>query len=124
MKCGSNRPDKRGRTEFLGGLTVMSTEVAHRRILLLSKPGSKSEVALAQLGLDGAVRVVHSFDAALAALRQDQYDLVVSDQSDFLALERAAVNQQAAMILETIGQGVCIVDLTGRLVWANPKMRS
>src|SRR5262245_32298520 len=101
----------------------MNTEVAQRRILLLSKPGSESEQAAASFGPDAAVRVVHSFDAALAALRQSRYDLIVSDQSDFLALERAAVNQQAAMILETIGQGVCIVDLKGRLVWANPKMR-
>ena len=46
------------------------------------------------------------------------------DTSDFLALERATVKQQAAMILETIGQGVCIVDMEGRLIWANPKMKS
>ena len=103
---------------------AMQTQVAQRKILFLQRPGAKVDDAVAHLVADGALRIVHSFDEALAALRLARYDLVVSDQGDFLALERAAINQQAAMILETIGQGVCIVDPSGRLVWANPRMRS
>ncbi len=80
---------------------------------------------MVQQWADGAhVQNVSTFDEALAAMRESAFDLVVSDQGDFLALERAAVNQQSAMILENIGQGVCIVNTSGRLVWANPKMRS
>jgi CheY-like chemotaxis protein len=101
----------------------MNVTVSRPRILLLSKPGTSSSTLLSQLPLQADVRVVSSFDEALMALRQDNYDLVVSDQGDFLALERAAVNYQAAMILETIGQGVCIVDPQGRLIWANPRMK-
>ncbi len=93
------------------------------RILLLSKPGSDASKLLSQLPGDTQVELVSSFQDALAALRQGTYDMVASDHGDFLALERAAVNQQAAMILETIAQGVCIIAPQGRLIWANPRMK-
>jgi CheY-like chemotaxis protein/putative methionine-R-sulfoxide reductase with GAF domain len=102
----------------------MNATITHPRILLLSSPDAQRSEFLTKLSVDADVHVVNSFDDALDALRQGPYDLVASDQGDFLALERAAVNQQAAMILETIGQGVCIVEPHGRLVWANPKMKS
>jgi two-component system, sensor histidine kinase SagS len=102
----------------------MNATVTHPRILLLSSPDAQRSEFLTKLSIDADVQVVNSFDDALVALRQGAFDLVASDQGDFLALERAAVNQQAAMILETIGQGVCIVEPHGRLAWANPKMKS
>ncbi len=102
----------------------MQTADEATRVLLLAKPGSAGDRLIGKFGGDTQVRSVTSFDDALIALREDTYDLVISDQSDFIALERAAVNQQSAVILENIGQGVCIVGLNGRLVWANPKMRS
>lgn len=94
------------------------------RILLLAKPGSRANEAALKLAGDATLVHVTSFDEAIAAMRDAAFDLIVSDQGDFLALERAAVNQQSAMILENIGQGVCIVNPSGRLVWANPKLRS
>jgi two-component system, sensor histidine kinase SagS len=102
----------------------MNATATHPRILLLSKPDAQNGDLLSKLSIEAQVHVVNSFDEALIALREGPYDLVASDQGDFLALERAAVNQQAAMILETIGQGICIVEPHGRLVWANPKMKS
>lgn len=102
----------------------MQSAVETTRILLLARPESVGEEIAHRLGTEAHIRKVGSFDDALIALREDTYDLVISDQSDFIALERAAVNQQSAVILENIGQGVCIVGLDGRLIWANPKMRS
>ena len=102
----------------------MDSTIVHPKVLFLSKPNSAHESMISRLLGDSQVRTVTTFDEALAALREGSYDLVVSDTSDFLALERATVKQQAAMILETIGQGVCIVDMEGRLIWANPKMKS
>lgn len=102
----------------------MDDIAVHPKILFLSKPGSVNQHAFTRLLDESHVKVVATFDEALNALREGSFDLVVSETSDFLALERATVKQQAGMILETIGQGVCIVDLEGNLVWANPKMRS
>ncbi len=98
--------------------------MAQPRVLLLIRPGSQIGPLTSRVTEGAEVVTVSSFDEAVAAMRDHVFDLVISDQSDFLAVERAAVNQQSAMILENIGQGVCIVNLNGRLVWANPKMRS
>src|SRR5581483_622609 len=46
------------------------------------------------------------------------------DSADFLPLERALVSQQANLVLNTIGEGVCIVDGEGRCNWMNKKMQA
>ncbi|HWP40066.1 MAG TPA: response regulator, partial [Tepidisphaeraceae bacterium] len=65
-----------------------------------------------------------SIDQAIEALRNDHFDAVFSDSADFLPLERALVSQQASLILNTIGEGVCIVDGEGRCNWMNKKMQA
>ncbi len=65
---------------------------------------------------------VPSVDQAIELLRREQFSAVFSDSADFLPLERALVSQQASLILNTIGEGVCIVDGEGRCSWMNKKM--
>ncbi|NLE28059.1 MAG: response regulator [Phycisphaerae bacterium] len=73
---------------------------------------------------DYEVVTVDNFDQALTELRKGRFQLVVSEVSDFLPLERAAVAEQAAVILETIGQGVGILDISGRLIWGNMRLHA
>ncbi len=61
-------------------------------------------------------------DQAIELLRREPFTAVFSDSADFLPLERALVSQQASLILNTIGEGVCIVDGEGRCNWMNKKM--
>jgi CheY-like chemotaxis protein/PAS domain-containing protein len=61
-------------------------------------------------------------DDAIDHLRRERYLAVFSDADDFLPLERALVSQQASLILNTIGEGVCIVDGDGRANWMNKRM--
>jgi CheY-like chemotaxis protein len=63
-------------------------------------------------------------DAAMAALRTESYHGVFADVGDFLPLERGLVGQQSALVLNTIGEGVCIVDADGRCSWSNNRMRA
>ncbi|MEX0886166.1 MAG: response regulator [Phycisphaeraceae bacterium] len=63
-------------------------------------------------------------EEALAALRTEQYHAVFADVGDFLPLERALVGGKSSLILNTIGEGVCIVDADGRCSWSNQRMRS
>jgi len=63
-----------------------------------------------------------SFDRALQMLQRERFQLVISERNDFLPLERAAVAEQTAVILETIGQGVGIIDLAGEIVWSNRRL--
>jgi CheY-like chemotaxis protein/putative methionine-R-sulfoxide reductase with GAF domain len=65
-----------------------------------------------------------TIDEAIEALRTDHFSAVFSDSADFLPLERALVSQQANLILNTIGEGVCIVDGEGRCNWMNKKMQA
>ena len=65
-----------------------------------------------------------TIDQAINALRSEHFSAVFSDAGDFLPLERALVSQQANLILNTIGEGVCIVDGEGRCNWMNKKMQA
>jgi len=65
------------------------------------------------------IDAVDTLDQALDNLQEQQYCLVIWPSGDLLGLERAAVGQHAAVILETIGQGVGILDFDGRLIWGN-----
>src|SRR5205809_3716740 len=65
-----------------------------------------------------------SIDEAMEALRHESFDAIFSDAADFLPLERALISQQASLILNTLGEGVCIVDGEGRCNWMNRKMQA
>ena len=74
------------------------------------------------LGGSFDVDVVASSDEAIEALKSKPYHGVFADVGDFLPLERAIVSEKASVVLNTIGEGVCIVDATGRCSWSNKKM--
>lgn len=65
-----------------------------------------------------------SIEEALRQLKQDRFAGVFSDAGDFRPLEKALLGQQASQILDTVGEGVAIVDSGGRSTWMNRKMRS
>lgn len=70
---------------------------------------------------------VDTFDGmeeAIAALRAGGYHAVFADVGDFLPLERGLAAQQSSLVLDTIGEGVCVVESDGRCVWSNKRMRS
>jgi len=102
----------------------MPVTAVQPRILFLAKPGASGDSLLSQLTGHARIEVVHNIEDAIEAMQRETFDFVLSDQRDFLPVEQAVWNQQASTILETIGQGVCIVDLDGHVNWANPKMRS
>jgi len=74
------------------------------------------------LGENFNVDVVASSDEAIEALKAKPYHGVFADVGDFLPLERAIVSEKASVVLNTIGEGVCIVDENGRCNWSNQKM--
>lgn len=97
--------------------SALATECT--QILVLHSPHGEDSIPGIMFENDSRVVSVATFEEAVQALRNHRFDVIVSQTGDFLALERAAVNQQAAFILETIGQGVCVLDLEGRVIWHN-----
>src|SRR3954452_4489937 len=93
------------------------------KILVLSGQGRYGQ-AIDSLRETCDVVEMTSIDKAIDALRSDEFSAILSDSCDFLPLERALVSQQANLILNTIGEGVCIVDGEGRCNWMNKKMQA
>lgn len=65
---------------------------------------------------------VSTIDQALAALRSDTYDIVISRASDLASFEGVHISRQTAAIMDSVSQGVCLMGDDGELDWANPKM--
>ena len=94
------------------------------KILVLAGQSRTNQSAVDALKGGGEVVEIASIDEAIEALRHDQFTAIFSDSADFLPLERALVSQQANLVLNTIGEGVCIVDGEGRCNWMNKKMQA
>ncbi|MGB2984361.1 MAG: response regulator [Phycisphaerae bacterium] len=76
--------------------------------------------------VDACARVeqVETFEEALEALRKEPFDVIISRAADFIPFQGVHFTRQAAAIIDSVSQGVCIVGKTGALEWANPKMLS
>jgi two-component system, sensor histidine kinase SagS len=93
------------------------------KILVLSGHSATHESAVAALRHVAEVVEAQGIDQAISLLRSDQFAAIFSDAGDFLPLERALVSQQASLILNTIGEGVCIVDSQGHTTWMNKRLQ-
>lgn len=94
------------------------------KVLLLNSQSTANGSVVSSIRQNCDVTDVPDIDSAISALRREHFDAIFSDSADFLPLERAMVSQQASMILNTIGEGVCIVDGEGRNNWMNRKMQA
>ncbi len=100
----------------------MENQTNLRKILVLHGPAFEAQGILPLLREHYDIQTVEDVDEALEAMRDGRFDGVVAETADFLPLERGVVSQQAAVVLDTIGDGVCIVGAGGELVWANRRM--
>jgi DNA-binding response OmpR family regulator len=92
------------------------------RVLVLSGKSTAGQPVIEALSAQFQVDTFERMDEAMAALRDRTYHAVFADVGDFLPLERGLVGQQSTLILNTIGEGVCIVDAEGRALWSNERM--
>jgi CheY-like chemotaxis protein/GAF domain-containing protein len=95
-----------------------------KRVLVLAGETAAHSAVVDSLKILYDIVEVSTIDEAIGALRNDQFSAVFSDAGDFLPLERALISQQASLILNTIGEGVCIIDGEGRCSWMNKKMQA
>lgn len=94
------------------------------KVLVLAGHSAANASLLESLRANADVVESPSIDHAIEALRHDQFDAIFSDAGDFLPLERALVSQQTQLVLNTIGEGICIVDGDARCNWMNKKMKA
>jgi CheY-like chemotaxis protein len=94
------------------------------KVLVLASQSKANATAIDALRATCDVVEIPTIDEAIEALRRDHFSAIFSDSADFLPLERALVSQQASLVLNTIGEGVCVVDIEGRCNWMNKKMQA
>lgn len=99
-------------------------ERTRTKVLVLAGHSTANATLLDALRLHAEVVEAPSIDQAIESLRKDQFDAIFSDAGDFLPLERALVSQQTQLVLNTIGEGICIVDGDARCNWMNKKMQA
>lgn len=98
-------------------------ELAVRRVLVVqSSVRHEYQSVVEALGGGFACEYATSVEDALDRLTQEEFDLILSDASTFVPLERAIIAQQATTVLEAVGQCVCVVDREGRFVWSNKNL--
>ncbi len=97
---------------------------APTKILVLRGHSRMHGAVVQALQQSAEVVEVTTIEEAIDQLRTDQYAAIFSDAGDFLPLERALLSQQANLILNTIGEGVCIVDGEGHMTWMNKRLEN
>ncbi len=94
------------------------------RVLVLAGKFTIAQQVAQSLSSHYQVDVVERMEQAMEALRRETYHAIFTDVGDFLPLERALVGDKSSLVLNTIGEGVCIVDADGRCSWSNKRMRT
>jgi len=94
-----------------------------RLLVLRGRYKQEQPQLLEELRAHYDVHVVSKLTDALPALRSETYHAILADVGDFLPLERELVGEKSTMVLNTIGEGVGVIDQHGRCVWSNKRMR-
>ncbi len=104
---------------------IMSATTANRRVLAITDSEPTAPEILSRLGDDIEIVAVASAEDAVQFMEHGSYDLIVADASVFDQLAHLRdVERHAFKLLETMGQGACIYDACGTVLWANPKMKA
>ena len=95
-------------------MSNMDQKVGYPKILMLRGAAPSDPDLLATLQSCFDITFADNLEDALGLIRNGRFDAVLSPTNDLLSLEHESVSQQAVAILNTIGEGVCIVAPDGR----------
>jgi len=101
----------------------MKSTTTNQRLLVLTGPNSRTGPLVEQLRTQYDIVIAQSIEQALEELRHGHFAAVFADSADFLPLDRAMAAQQSGLILDTIGEGICITDHAGTILWANKRLK-
>ena len=94
------------------------------RILVLGETVRHSQLVIDALSQFYVVDVVGNMDHVPSAMLDEMYDAVLADVGEFQSFGRGLGGEEAHLVLNTIGEGVCVIDADGRMSWSNQRMRS
>lgn len=109
--------------DVLGMVNVMSrTGTSHNKILLLASTSAACPELLEILKQLGEVRIEPTIESAMEVLDQGRFDLFIGPCQDVLTANQGTLDSQLSVVLDTIGQGVCLMDHQGQMIWSNAKL--
>jgi CheY-like chemotaxis protein len=97
---------------------------ARRRVIVVADPQLDAAELRAALAALGDLEIVATPEEAIGPQRLRPGDIVVLSARALLGATQAAGLPGADRILERVGQGVLIVDRSGKVLWANPRMQT
>ncbi|MEK6675803.1 MAG: response regulator [Planctomycetota bacterium] len=100
---------------------MLSSKTDHLKILVLGHPVGEEDISR-WLGEQGAVARADTVEAAAKVLRGESFDWVICSGADLARLRDMTVSAQATAIVDSINQGVCLVNGKGDIVWCNARM--
>jgi CheY-like chemotaxis protein len=93
-----------------------------RKVLVLRGADHPPDELIDHLAEQAFVREVRTYDELLDAVRRERFDLIVTGPQDVASSESPVLGRQAADILDTIGQGVCLIEVGAGCIYANSVM--
>jgi CheY-like chemotaxis protein/GAF domain-containing protein len=90
------------------------------RFLVLGNAGEGGADWLRRCGIQAEVVQVDSWSDALERLRREAFDALLADPNQPSLLDTLRTLDQAQRILDTLPDGVAVVDFDLRVRWANP----
>jgi len=93
------------------------------RLLIIDRDGPAPKPALDGLASSFETTTVRTVSKALALLRDQRFDAVYVDAAQLSSIRWLGMMIQAEEILESISDGVAVVDLDLKIIWANPEFQ-
>jgi CheY-like chemotaxis protein len=89
---------------------------------LLIVEGSGFDASEAEKILEDRFEIVRTTPGeAMNSLRSSDARVILAATGDFLPLERSILMNQSSMMLNSIGEGVCLINRNAEIVWANER---
>jgi CheY-like chemotaxis protein len=114
----------RGTMLVSGGARFMAQETRLQKLLLVE--GDESRLAAIFSSLQGRfdIQCVANDEELRRELMTGPVDAVVLRPEDVRDIELGRMSRQASAVLDQIGEGVCLFDINGELLWRNRNLRN
>ncbi|MFG0256651.1 MAG: response regulator [Phycisphaerales bacterium JB043] len=100
------------------------SDSTRKTLLVIQSPGGVGSISVEHLSkiLDDSIDVrVVAPENARAALQADAVSAVLAETGSFLPMAQEVANLQTNSLLNALGEGLCIGDADGTLLWSNQR---
>ncbi|MHC4976054.1 MAG: response regulator [Planctomycetota bacterium] len=100
------------------------SDTTRKTLLIIQTPGDVGAISIEKLSeaLESGIDIqVVAPENARAALQADAIAAVLAETGNFLPMAQEVANLQTNSLLNALGEGLCIADADGTLLWSNQR---